>query len=146
MSPRAPRQTPEPEPVEEVPEAPQVDAVEAPAVDEVPDAPSPAPEIDPPADPDGEGVPDEEEFSVWDVVQPRDHTLTWPHEESVHYRVPHAATGKIATQLLEAADELGYPPAAIRSQSDGFLVPSLVYYHLFPSQTPTPADAEDRDE
>ena len=78
---------------------------------------------------------------------PRDHTLTWPHEASIRYAVPHVARGKIATQLLNAAEELGYPVAAIRSQEDGFLVPSLVYYHLFPSQIPTPADiTEDRDE
>lgn len=67
-----------------------------------------------------------------------DRTLTWPHEALVEYRVPHVARGKIATQLLEAADELGYPPDAIQSQTDGFRVPSKVYYHLFPSQVPDP--------
>lgn len=74
---------------------------------------------------------------------PTDHTNTWPHEVSIDFKVPHVARREMATQLLEAADDLGYPVAAIRSQSEGFLVPSLVYYHLFPSQTPEPADDED---
>lgn len=75
--------------------------------------------------------------------EPTDHTNTWPHEVSIDFKVPHVARREMATQLLEAADELGYPVAAIRTQSEGFLVPSLVYYHLFPSQTPEPADDAD---
>lgn len=67
---------------------------------------------------------------------PTDHTNTWPHEVSIAFKLPHVARSEMATQLLEAADELGYPVAAIRTQTDGFLVPSLVYYHLFPSQIP----------
>jgi hypothetical protein len=78
-------------------------------------------------------------------VDEDDHT-TWPQEESVAYKVPHVARSNMATQLLEAADELGYPVEAIRSQTDGFLVPSKVYYHLFPSQIPEPVDEEDGDE
>jgi hypothetical protein len=69
-----------------------------------------------------------------------DHTNTWPHEVSIAFKVPHVARSEMATQLLDAADELGYPVAAIRSQTDGFLVPSQVYYHLFPSQIPDDED------
>ena len=78
-----------------------------------------------------------------ELPEPIDRALTWPHEVSVDYRVPHVARGKIVSQLLEAADQLGYPPAAIRSQTDGFLVPSLVYYHLFPSEVPAPANHDE---
>lgn len=135
-----------------------VDDVEIVKTEEVPDADVPAladamakteadstsPEPDPlpptqPVDPDFvDPEPEGEGVIISDLWE--DRRLTWPHEPTVDYRVPHIARGKIVTQLLQAADDLGYPPAAIRSQSDGFLVPSLVYYHLFPSQTPVPAE------
>lgn len=127
--------TPEPEPVDEeviVVHTEEVPDADVPALAAAMAEPPPAPPVDSPDNkPDGEGV-------EW-----ADRTLTWPHEPQIAYDVPHVARGKIATQLLEAADELGYPPAAIRSQTDGFLVPSLVYYHLFPSQIPAPADNDE---
>jgi hypothetical protein len=125
MAPRAPKPAREPEPAAE-----EIVATEEVADEDVERyadamAASPVDENDrdgsePEADEDG----------------PEDHSLTWPHETDVDYRVPYAARGKIATQLLNAAAELGYPVDAIRSQTDGFLVPSRVYFHLFPSQSP----------
>jgi hypothetical protein len=44
------------------------------------------------------------------------------------------ARGEMATKLLEAADTLGLDPGVVRSQSDGFLVPTELHQYLFPSQ------------
>lgn len=44
------------------------------------------------------------------------------------------ARGQMATKLLEAAEELGLSPYAIKSTSEGFRVPTAVHAHLFPSQ------------
>jgi hypothetical protein len=47
---------------------------------------------------------------------------------------PHAARGRIATQLFEAADVLGYPVDVVRSTSDGFRYPENLDRYLFPSE------------
>jgi hypothetical protein len=46
--------------------------------------------------------------------------------------------GEMATKLLAAARELGFPVSVIKSQSEGFLVPTEVHQYLFPSQYSTP--------
>jgi hypothetical protein len=126
MAPRAPKPAREPEPATE-----EIVATEEVAAPE----PEPFEEIvatEEVADEDVERYAD----AMAALPVDEDHSLTWPLETDVDYRVPYAARGKIATQLLNAAAELGYPVDAIRSQTDGFLVPSRVYFHLFPSQSP----------
>jgi hypothetical protein len=51
----------------------------------------------------------------------------------VHRKLPHAARGDVADQIIEAADRLGYPRAALGSTSDGFKVPENIDRYLFPS-------------
>lgn len=48
-------------------------------------------------------------------------------------KVPVALRGKMATQLLEAAETLGLEPAVVRSQTEGFRVPTEVHEYLYPS-------------
>jgi len=91
-----------------------------------------------------EEVPDGDVQRYADAMQPRyveDHggdRASWPLEETVLYKVPHVAQREIVTQLLAAANELGYPADAVKTHSEGFVVPSKIYYHLFPSQIPDP--------
>lgn len=70
---------------------------------------------------------------------PEDHS-NWPLEPTMLYALPSVARGEIAQQLLDAAEELGYPVEAVKTHTEGFVVPSKIYYHLFPSQAPEPAD------
>ena len=55
-------------------------------------------------------------------------------EPYVHKRWPHAARGDLATQLLNAAERLGYPADVVRSTSDGFRYPEGIDRYLFPSE------------
>lgn len=55
-------------------------------------------------------------------------------DEQIHMKLTVHARGLMATQLLEAAEHLGYGPEVIRSQSDGFKVPVEVHKYLFPSE------------
>jgi hypothetical protein len=57
-------------------------------------------------------------------------------EARVRLIVKAAARGAMATRLLEAADELGYPRGVVRSVSGGFDVPRGIAVHLFPSEYP----------
>lgn len=55
-------------------------------------------------------------------------------------KMPHVVRGEWATLALQAAAELGYGPAAVRSQTDGFVVPTELYRHLYPSADDSSAD------
>ena len=103
-----------------------------------PDSTSPEPEILPPSRP----KTDEELQAEFDAQRTVDRSH-WPFEPAILWLVPHVVRGDAAHQLLEAAEELGYPADAVKSQTDGFRVPSAIYYHLFPSQVPAPADDND---
>lgn len=55
-------------------------------------------------------------------------------EPYVHKRWPNAARGNIASQLLKAAETLGYPADVVRSTSDGYRYPQNIDRYLFPSE------------
>jgi hypothetical protein len=52
----------------------------------------------------------------------------------------HYVRGEMVTKLLAAAEQLGFPVSAIKSQSEGFLVPTEVHAYLFPSMHADPAE------
>ncbi len=57
-------------------------------------------------------------------------------EAWVNIYATHAVRGELISQALEAAEELGYEAWAVKSQSDGILVPSDVFQFLYPSMAP----------
>lgn len=52
---------------------------------------------------------------------------------NVMMKVPVALRGKMVNALFEATEALGLEKSVVRSQTDGFLVPTEVHKHLFPS-------------
>jgi hypothetical protein len=137
MATRKPRNTAVAKATDETPEQDQV--VTEPAAEETPDAldvdqlaipDEPEAEPDAPAEPPALPTVDE---------QPADETAPvdrsgWVHEQQVNLHLPQKARPAYATRLLEAADHLGYPRAAVHSQSGGYRVPLGLHQYLFPSE------------
>ena len=57
-------------------------------------------------------------------------------EAWVSIYAPHVVRGELLAQIFPIAAELGYEPWVVKSQSDGFLIPSDVFAYLYPSQAP----------
>lgn len=84
-------------------------------------------------DADGNDAPEPETEVDVDVLRYDPNRLGSP-EPYVHKRWPHAARGRIANRLFDAADVLGYPHDVVRSTSDGFKYPENLDRYLFPSE------------
>ncbi|MCA1844556.1 MAG: hypothetical protein LC792_15465 [Actinobacteria bacterium] len=102
--------------------------------DQVQDADLPLPEPDPEPEPEPEPDPEPDEPADAPVAVDRS---GWAREDQVMLKLPHAARVPYAVKLLEAADHLGYPREAVRSQSDGYRVPLDLHRYLFPSEHDT---------